>query len=123
MTDKYIMIQWAVMDWLLFSIALYGLAKKLGWKEKWKAWIPGPRFVIFSDAVSLNAQGTFCGILDVLFIACAIVSFLVPVMAKASVVLGLLFVVLLVFFFTSRIRIFLRYTVLFGVRKRWSSSG
>jgi len=106
-------------EWLLFSLALYGLAKKLNWNEKWSVWVPGLRFVVFADAVNLNQDGSFCATTDILYIAGTIVDIVAPGIGRAVVAVALISLILYVFFYMSRIRIFVRYISLFGLRKRW----
>ena len=55
-------------EWALLSFALFVISKKLDWKKRWPAWIPGYRLYCLGDSVGLSREGMYCGIMDLLFI-------------------------------------------------------
>ena len=116
-------LQWVtvisvIFEWLLFSVALWSVAKKLGWKKLWKAWVPGVRFFALGRSVNMNQEGIFCGILDVVFIAGAVSKAFFP-NGHAGSVVSLVVLILFVFLFIYRIRIFLQIMNIFGLSKKW----
>ena len=110
-------LRW-IFDWILFSIALSGIAKKLGWKEKWRAWVPGLRFFTLGKTIRLEKEGLFCGIIDLLYIVTYFLGFSFTE-EKIDIALALLQLVLFLFLFSYQIRIFLRILVLFEQRRSW----
>ena len=61
-------------DAVILSFALFILSKKLKWKERWKAWIPGLRMYCLGESVGLYKEGRVCGILDVMYILTMIIN-------------------------------------------------
>ena len=55
-------------DAVIFSFALFILAKKLKWETRWKAWIPGLRMYCLGESLGMYKEGRVCGILDVMYI-------------------------------------------------------
>lgn len=116
-------IQWTTIviilfEWLLFSIALRSVAKKLGWKRTWTAWIPGVRFISLGKTILFNAEGIVCGILDIVYILGALAKAFITE-GTLSIVLGLIVFVLYVFLFIYRIRFFLKIRDIFGLKRWW----
>ena len=107
-----------IFDWLIFSIALFIISGKLGWKKKWKAWVPGLRIYSLGECVGLNKEGLYCGIMDLLFII-AVISRIMIRESRYSVLFSLIHLILFVFLFIYRIRIFLQILDLFGLSKKW----
>ena len=107
-----------LFEWLFFSVALWGVAKKLEWEKPWKAWVPALRFFALGDSIELTKEGRFCGIMDVVFIAGAVSRAFVS-KGRTNTALSLIVLILFIFLFLYRIRIFLRIIDIFGLRKRW----
>ena len=107
-----------VIEWLLFSIGLFGVARKLGWKRPWLSFIPCARFFAFGKSIAQNGSGIFCGIMDAIFVAGAITSAFVKaetVIVIFTLVILILFVILVII----RIRMFLQVIKIFGRSKWW----
>ena len=115
---QWITIVTFIIEWLLFSIALRSVAKKLGWKRTWTAWIPGVRFFSLGKTILLNTEGIVCGILDIVYILGAIVKEFITE-RTLSTVLSLVVLILYVFLFIYRIRIFLKIRDIFGLKRWW----
>lgn len=105
-------------EWILFSVGLRVVEKKLGCEKPWMAWIPGLRFISLGRAVKMNAEGIFCGILDLLYIAISVAMSVVN-NPDANVIITLVSLVVFVFLFIYRIRLFLQLIKVFGLKKRW----
>ena len=118
MQYQWFLIACAVSDWLLTSIALFILAGKLGWKHKWHAWVPGLRINALGTSVDLYKDGKYCGILDILFIAVTIIA-LPNTNVQAAVIFSLIHLILFVFLFIYRIRIFIQLLKVFGMSYKW----
>lgn len=109
-----------IIEWLLFSIGLLGIARKLGWPKKWKVWVPGLRFVALGKSIELHSESNFCGFMDIVFIAGTLFGDLLPLdNSFAAVALALLVLILFVFLFLSRIRVYLRIIRIFELKKIW----
>ena len=113
-----ISISVGLFEWILFSIGLRGVEKKVGCEKPWMAWIPGLRFTSLGKAIKMNFEGIFCGILDLMYIAVAVAMAVVSD-GDAHVVVSLISLVVFVFLFIYRIRMFLQIIKVFGLKKRW----
>ena len=103
---------------VIFSFALFILAKKLKWETRWKAWIPGLRMYCLGESLGMYKEGRVCGILDVMYILVMLID--IPVADKDyQTMISLLRLILFVFLFIYRIRLFLELLKLFERRKRW----
>ena len=103
---------------VIFSFALFILAKKLKWETRWKAWIPGLRMYCLGESLGMYKEGRVCGILDVMYILAMLID--IPVADKDyQTMISLLRLILFVFLFIYRIRLFLELLKLFERRKRW----
>ena len=60
---------WSAVDWIIFSIGLQLVLKKLGETKCWLAWVPGIRFSKLGQALAMGAEGVLCGVLQVLLYA------------------------------------------------------
>ena len=118
MYQQGILIGFAVFDWVIFSIALIVISDKLGWKKKWPAFVPGLRIYELGASVGMNKEGMTCGIMDLLHIAAVILRIAVRD-GRAAVVLAALQLVVFVFLFIYRIRIFMKLLVVFDLKKGW----
>ena len=115
--------QWFVtisglFDWLLLSVALFVISSKLGWKKRWPAWIPGYRIYCLGDSVGMSKEGMYCGIMDILFVNSVIANYAVKE-ERIGTLASLIHLVLFIFLFIYRIRIFLQILKLFGLSKKW----
>ena len=103
---------------VIFSFALFILTKKLKWETRWKAWIPGLRMYCLGESLGMYKEGRVCGILDVMYILAMLID--IPVADKDyQTMISLLRLILFVFLFIYRIRLFLELLKLFERRKRW----
>ena len=103
---------------VILSFALFILAKKLKWEARWKAWIPGLRMYCLGESLRMYKEGRVCGILDVMYILAMLID--IPVADKDyQTMISLLRLILFVFLFIYRIRLFLELLKLFERRKRW----
>ena len=55
-----------VLVWLLFSIGFWKLSKKMKWKWRWMAWIPGLRYVGWGQSMDMTRDGIACGVFELL---------------------------------------------------------
>ena len=105
-------------DAVILSFALFILAKKLKWGARWKAWIPGFRMYSLGESLGMYKEGRVCAILDVMYILAMLID--IPVADKDyQTMISLLRLILFVFLFIYRIRLFLELLKLFERRKRW----
>ncbi|MCR4591163.1 MAG: ABC transporter ATP-binding protein [Lachnospiraceae bacterium] len=107
-----------LFEWLIFSVSLFAVSAKLGWKGRWKAFIPGQRFYALGESLEMYTEGRYCGFIDLLFVV-AMLSGGSLRESRTGVLASLIHFVLFIFLFIYRIRIFLEITKVFGLRKRW----
>ena len=107
-----------LFTWVILSFSLWALCGKLGKKHRWLAWIPGLRYIAFGDAVDLDGEGLVCGIFDLLYTLLGVFD-LSLLSERAASAQGIAALVLFVFLFIFRIRLFLRLLNIFGRRKLW----
>ena len=108
----------AILDWFLFSVALFVISGKLGWKGKWKAWVPGIRIFALGCSVGMSKEGVFCGIMDFLF-AVAMISKVFLTTGRIGTFASLAHLVLFIFLFIYKIQIYLQLLKLFDRGKHW----
>ena len=116
--------QWFVaisglFDWLLLSIALFVISSKLGWKKKWPAWVPGYRIYCLGDSVGLSREGMYCGVMDLFFIISVVTDYAVKAREVLGELASLIHLVLFIFLFIYRLRIYMQILKLFGLGKKW----
>ena len=116
--------QWFVaisglFDWLLLSIALFVISGKLGWKKKWPAWVPGYRIYCLGDSVGLSREGVYCGVMDLLFVISVVTDYAVKEKEAIGTLASLVHLVMYVFLFIYRLRIYMQILKLFGLNKKW----
>ena len=116
--------QWFVaisglFDWLLLSIALFVISGKLGWKKKWPAWVPGYRIYCLGDSVGLSREGMYCGVMDLLFVISVVTDYAVKEREALGTLASLVHLVMYVFLFIYRLRIYMQILKLFGLSKKW----
>ena len=107
-----------VFDWLITSLTLFFISKKLCWKNRVWAWVPGARFFFLGESVGLDREGLFCGVMDLFYVISGIADIAIS-KGKFATLMALVYLVLAVFLFIYRIRIFLQILKLFGLPKKW----
>lgn len=107
-----------LFDWLLLSVALFVISSKLGWKKRWPAWIPGYRIYCLGDSVGMSKEGMYCGIMDILFVNSVIANYAVKE-ERIGTLASLIHLVLFIFLFIYRLRIYMQILKLFGLDKKW----
>ena len=107
-----------IFSWLLFSAALWMVLGKLRQKRRWRAWVPGLRYFALSEALDMEREGLFCGIVDVLSFGTYALN-VDALSERVQVALSLIVLVLVVFLYIYRIRLFMRLLRVFNLRKRW----
>ena len=105
-------------EWALLSFALFVISKKLDWKKRWPAWIPGYRLYCLGDSVGLSREGMYCGIMDLLFINSVIANHVISKEVLGELA-SLIHLVLFIFLFIYRLRIYMQILKLFGLGKKW----
>ena len=118
MQYQWFIIIFGIIDWFLLSLSLFLLAGKLSWEQRWKAWIPGLRFYTLGKSIGLYVDGIVCCILDLFFIVSAFGRIFFSE-GQTGVAMSLIHLVVFLFYFIYRIRIFLRILTIFGLKKRW----
>ena len=115
---EWISLSPVLNDAVILSLALFILAKKLKWKARWKAWIPGFRMYSLGESLGMYKEGRVCGILDVMYILTLIINIPVEDMEYVTII-ALLMLILYVFLFIYRIRLFLELLTLFERSRKW----
>lgn len=112
-----------IVSWLfecvLLSISLFVISAKLEWKKRWMAWIPGLRLYCLGDSVGLSSEGMYCGIMDLLYFISVIASLVIRNEDRVDTLASLINLVLLIFLFIYRLRIYMRILKLFDLGKKW----
>ena len=107
-----------VLVWLLLSIGFWKLSKKMKWKWRWMAWIPGLRYVGWGQSMDMTRDGIACGVFELLtFLARMADGFFEN--EKIQMALTLTALVFAVFLFIYRIRLFLRMLAVFKLKRWW----
>ena len=109
---------WSAVDWIIFSIGLQLVLKKLGEKKCWLAWIPGVRFFKLGQALGMGAEGILCGVLQVLLYAVHYYDWH-QYGERFAVASSLVILVLLVMRVIYELRLYLRLNRVFGAKKGW----
>ena len=118
MTMQWVNMVPSLLGMVLLSLALFLLSKKLRWEQRWKAWFPGARMYSLGESLKLNQEGMVCGILDMLYVLVLLIRMLVPTQSLGTL-FNLAGLVLFVFLFIYRIRLFLELLKLFERSKKW----
>ena len=50
-----------LLNWLLFTIGLMGILRKLKYKRPWYSWFTGLRYYAFGSALEMPVAGMVCG--------------------------------------------------------------
>ena len=119
MQYRYFVAVSGIFDWILLSIALFVIAPKLAWKKRWMALIPGFRIYCLGDSVGLSKEGMYCGIMDLLFVNSVIADFAVRNEERIGTLASLIHLVLFIFLFIYRLRIYMQILKLFDLSKKW----
>ena len=110
---------YTIVIWVLFSIALWLIARKLQWKRPWLALIPGVRYIALGGSLGMLRDGIFIAIAETLSLLNAFILGAIENNETASVAVTLILLVLTVFLLVYRIRLFLRLTSAFGRKRVW----
>ena len=119
MPDQNMMnLAFFIIHWLLYSIALYLLLRKLGGSHRWMALIPGLRYIALGDTIELDTEGRLCCLGDLLVVATSILDYagLTERISMAAVIAS---VILSLVLYIYRIRLFIRILDIFGAKKGW----
>ncbi len=107
-----------LINWFLFSLGLWMIGRKMGWKRPLLAWIPGIRYIALGNNLNMAREGIFIAIAEaVLYAASPLVQRLSN--DRASVAISLLILILIVFMLVYRIRLLIRLIQAFGRKKSW----
>ena len=107
-----------LISWLLFSVGLWTVLRKLRWKKRWMAWVPGLRYIALSELLDMEHEGLGCAVLDILALAASVLN--VEIFSdRVQMALALITLAVIVTLYVYRIRLFLRLLNLFHLRKRW----
>ena len=109
---------WSAVDWIIFSIGLQLVLKKLGEKKCWLAWIPGVRFFKLGQALGMGAEGVLCGVLQVLLYTVRFYDW-EQYGERFAVASSLVILVLIVMRVIYELRLYLRVNRVFGAKKGW----
>lgn len=107
-----------LLDLILLSIALFIISAKLSWKKRWHAWIPGLRMFRLGESVGMRAEGIFCGIMDLLTLITLFCRLFISI-GGLGVAFALTQLILFVFYFIYRLRVYIQLLRLFQMKKRW----
>ena len=58
----------SLLGWMLFSAAMWTVLGKLGVGKRWRAWIPGLRYVAIGEALDMSDEGFVCALFELLSI-------------------------------------------------------
>ena len=107
-----------LFNWLVFSLGLWMIARKMKWEKPWLLWIPGVRYVVLSRRLGMPREGVFIAAAEVI---AYIISFLFSYVnnERTTLALSLFALILIVFMMVYRIRMFLRLTRAFGRKRSW----
>ena len=108
----------SLLGWMLFSAAMWTVLGKLGVGKRWRAWIPGLRYVAIGEALDMSDEGFVCALFELLSIGASFLNtdvFSERVRLAAELALVVVFVFLAVY----RIRLVLRLLKVFDMNKRW----
>ena len=106
-----------ILQWILFSLGLSGVLKKLQRKHRWTAWIPGVRYATFGIALERPFEGIMlCALEFLTFAACLYPE---PQEDRMKLLRTLILLILCLTLFIYRIRLFLRLIDVYRVKTRW----
>ena len=108
----------SLLNWLLFSIALWTVFGKLGWKRRWMAWVPGLRYAALGTVLEMPREGLVCAFIEILSVGVSLLN-VEALSERVQLAAALGLIVIFVFLYVYRIRLFLRLLRIFNLRKRW----
>ena len=108
----------SLLGWMLFSAAMWTVLGKLGVEKRWRAWIPGLRYVAIGEALDMSDEGFVCALFELLSIGASFLNTDV-FSERVQLAAGLALVVVFVFLAVYRIRLVLRLLKVFDMNKRW----
>ena len=119
MDDGMILFQLirGILSWLLFTIGLWGILRKLRYKRPWYSWFIGLRYYAFGNALEMPVAGMVCGAME---FGIYLIYFLQALFKneRADLFLTLLLVVVQLALFAYMIRLELRLISVFGLKRR-----
>ena len=118
MNYQLFVIVTGILDWFVFSIGLFLFAGKTEWPNKWKAWVPGLRFTQLGHSLSMDREGRYCGTIDVLFMISFVLALVLHIKSLGPV-LSLFHMIMFIFLFIYRLKLFLRINNIFGLSRKW----
>ncbi len=107
-----------LLGWLLFSIGLWKLTGKLKCRRRWMTWIPGLRYSVWGQGMNMAREGVACGTLEILFYISSVVFGLIE-NEKVALAFSLASLVLGVFLFVYRLRLFIRLLNVCKLKRWW----
>ena len=107
-----------LLNWLLFTIGLMGILKKLQYKRPWYSWFTGLRYYAFGSALEMPVAGMVCGAMEFGILVIYVLQVILTG-ERADLFLTLLLTVVQLALFVYEIRLELRLISLFGLKKRW----
>ena len=108
----------SMLGWLLLSIGLFRLFKKMQFKQRWMAWIPGLRYAALGATIGIPTEGIIVGILDILLFVSSFIGRVLPE-GRYGTLINLITLVVVVALWAYRIRLFARLATIFGIKRRW----
>ncbi len=106
------------LGWLLLSISVRLMLKKLQGKHRWMAWFRGLRYYAFGKALGSRVEGLFCAGLELSYSIMNIADVFIE-NETVETVLQLIRIVTIVTLFVYQIRLFLRVIKIFELKRRW----
>ena len=105
------------LEWFLSSLSLWLVSKKLRWKKRWWAWVPGLRWYAFGESVGMLRDGIILGVLDAVNILFSFIPN--PSGTRLTIIIALMLIVISIIRFIYGIRLFLGFMRLFGLNRKW----
>ena len=105
--------------WLLYSIGLYCLLGKMKQPHRWMSFIPGLRIFAVASAMEMDREGVICGLLELFMFVNNLFQPEYILNDRVETFFMLAVLVASVTLIVYQIRIFLRLTLVMGVRKWW----
>ena len=107
-----------LLNWLLFTIGLMGILRKLKYKRPWYSWFTGLRYYAFGSALEMPVAGMVCGAMEFGILLIYILQVILTG-ERADLFLTLLLTVVQLTLFVYEIRLELRLISVLGLKKRW----
>ena len=109
---------WTLASWLLQSVALMLLGRKLKWQKLWRLLIPGVGYIRLGKTLNDEVAGRVAAVLDVL----TTVVQLIPTAAldeRVSIAVSLVALVIYILMMIYHIKIVLRLLTYFNMKRVW----